>query len=73
MADLGSQVQLPVSVKIQQLLAYYFEKDEVLFHKDSKEHQLLKSVVASGSYLDEHPDFANNPLLIRHVQTLMLA
>lgn len=73
MPDLGSQLQLPVSVKILQLLAYYFDKDDVLFHTNSKEHILLKEIVASKTNLDEHEAFTNNPLLVRHVQTLMLA
>lgn len=73
MADLGSQLQLPVSVKILQLLAYYFEKDEVLFHHDTKEHGLLKDAVASGQNLDEHPGISGSPRHIRHIQTLMLA
>jgi hypothetical protein len=73
MADLGSQLQLPVSVKILQLLAYTFDKDEVLFHKDSKEHQSLKHIFATEDTLNSCPEFANSPLFIRHIQALMLA
>ena len=73
MATLGSNLQLPVSVKVLQLLAYHFEKNEAIFHDDSPEHLLLKDIISSSTTLDEDPRFLENPLLICHVQTLMLA